>query len=258
MSSGSVLGFCGFARVFYSRFLTAVPTSMIHQQLVSVYGGINGVTRMFSEKQLTDILPSELVLAHLGEAGKALLALKILQKQLTVYQRAASVKPVIFVDKSGSMAEELEYSKRDREIHESAPKISLASGLALALYRKLDADVYLFDTEIEKVNPSRVVEVLLTIQADGGTNIDPVLEEITRIGKKDYIYLIISDGITEASEDVLKKFAESGLVSRTKLILIPPASTRYKWVKLLDSYRNVEYASNVAEFESVAKSVLAQ
>jgi hypothetical protein len=121
-----------FARVFYSRFLTAVPTSMIHQQLVSVYGGINGVTRMFSEKQLTDILPSELVLAHLGEAGKALLALKILQKQLTVYQRAASVKPVIFVDKSGSMAEELEYSKRDREIHESAPKISLATGLALA------------------------------------------------------------------------------------------------------------------------------
>jgi len=252
-----------YARLFFSKFLTAVPTSMIHQQATSIYGGVNGITRMFSEKQLSDILPSELVLTQLGHVGRALLALKVLQKQLTVYQRAVAVKPVIFVDKSGSMAEAFEWSKPTASTANTAstekewvPKISIASGLALALHRKLGADVYLFDTEVEKVNPSRVVETLLKIEADGGTNIDPVLEEITRIGKKDYIYLIISDGITEANAETLKMFKESDLVSRTKLILIPPALDYYNWVKLLKQYNNVQYASDVLAFTTAVRKAL--
>jgi uncharacterized protein with von Willebrand factor type A (vWA) domain len=241
-----------YARQFYTRFLTAVPTSLTHQQITSTYGGVNGVTRMFSEKQISDILPSELALAQLGDAGKALLALKVVQKQLMVFQRSASVKPVIFVDKSGSMAGSLT-NRRGEEI---APKISIASGLALALQRKLNADIYLFDTEIEKVNPTRIVDVLLKIRADGGTDIDPVLEEIMRIGKNDYIYIIISDGITEASDEVLKKFEESGLAKRTKLILVPPSSYGYDWVGLLKKYNNVSYVHDVAEFDEAVKKSL--
>jgi len=236
-----------YAKLFFSKFLTAVPTSLVHQQVISVYGGINGVTRMFSEKQLSDILPSELVLTQLGDVGRALLALKVIQKQLTVYQRAASIKPIIFVDKSGSMAEDLD---------DYAPKISVATGLALALYRKLNADIYLFDTELEKVSPSRVVETLLTIEADGGTDIDPVLEEIASLGKKEYVYIIISDGITEANTEVLERFKSSGLAQRTKLILVPPARDTYDWVDLLKRYRNVHSAESVADFESVAVKVL--
>jgi len=241
-----------YARQFYTRFLTAVPTSLTHQQITSTYGGVNGVTRMFSEKQISDILPSELALAQLGDAGKALLALKVVQKQLMVFQRSASVKPVIFVDKSGSMAGSLT-NRRGEEI---APKISIASGLALALQRKLNADIYLFDTEIEKVNPTRIVDVLLKIRADGGTDIDPVLEEIMRIGKNDYIYIIISDGITEASKEVLKKFEESGLAKRTKLILVPPSSYGYDWVGLLKKYNNVSYVHDIAEFDEAVKKSL--
>jgi uncharacterized protein with von Willebrand factor type A (vWA) domain len=248
-----------YAKIYFSKFFTAVPTSMIHEQIVSVYGGVNGVTRMFSEKQIPDILPSELALAQLGEAGRALLAVKIAQKQLMTYQRSASVKPVIFVDKSGSMAEVFEGWKGDSA--ENPPKISVASGLALALYRKLNADVYLFDTEIEKVAPAKVVETLLRIDADGGTDIDPVLEEIMRIGKAEYVYIIISDGITEANPEVLQKFKEeSGLVKRTRLILISPtllpSSSVYNWVKLLQEHDNVEYATNVAKFESAVKRFL--
>jgi len=238
-----------YARMFFTRFLTAVPTSLVHQQVTSVYGGINGVTRMFSEKQLTDILPSELALSSLGDVGRALLAVKIAQKQLTVYQRAASVKPVVFVDKSGSMADAFERRS-------DVPKISVATGLALALHRKLDADVYLFDTEVEKVSPAKVVETLLTIEPGSGTDIDPVLEEIMRIGKPDYVYLIVSDGITEASREVLKGFEESGLASRTKLILVPPAYGTYNWVELLKKHGNVHYADTVADFERVAAKVL--
>jgi uncharacterized protein with von Willebrand factor type A (vWA) domain len=241
-----------YARQFYVRFLTAVPTSIIHEQIVSVHGGVNGVTRMFSEKQISDILPSELALAQLGDAGKALLALKIAQKQLMVYQRSASVKPVVFVDKSGSMAGSLT-NWRGEEI---APKISIASGLALALHKKLDADIYLFDTEIEKVNPARIVDVLLKIRADGGTDIDPVLEEIMRVGKPEYTYIIISDGITEASDDILRRFEESGLAKRVKLILVPPSSYGFNWVEVLKKYGNMMYVHNVAEFDEAVKKSL--
>ena len=244
-----------YARVFYSKFLATVPTSLVHEQIVSIYGGINGVTRMLSEKQISDILPSELVLTQLGEVGRALLALKIAQKQLMTYQRSASLKPVIFVDKSGSMAEKIDRLKKEDSI-ENPPKISIATGLALALHRKLNTDIYIFDTELEKVNSAKVVEVLLKIEADGGTNIDPVLEEIVNLGKQEYLYLIISDGITEASTDVLAKFRESALAKRTKLILIPPASTSYNWVQLLKEHGNVLYARDVAEFESTAKRAL--
>jgi uncharacterized protein with von Willebrand factor type A (vWA) domain len=244
-----------YARVFYSKFLSAVPTSVAHEQVVSIYGGVNGVTRMLSEKQISDILPSELALTQLGNIGRALLALKIAQKQLMTYQHAASVKPVVFVDKSGSMAEN--FRPREKEsVDFNVPKISVAAGLALALYRKLNADVYLFDTEIERVNPSKVVEVLLKIEADGGTDIDPVLEEVVKLGKQEYLYLIISDGITEASEGVLEKFRESGLAKRTKLILVPPIWDRYNWIAELKRYNNVMHALNVAEFESVAKRAL--
>ena len=241
-----------YAKAFYTKFLTAVPTSLAHQQLTSIYGGFNGITKMFSEKQLADVLPSELVLTQLGGAGRALLALKLAQKQLPVYQRATSVKPIIFVDKSGSMAESFEGYGGE------TPKISVAAGLALALYRKLDADVYLFDTEVEKVKPVKVVETLLTILADGGTDIDPVLEEIVRLGKQDYTYIIISDGITDASNSVLKKFTESGLVKQTKLIIVPPSNDRYYWVELLKQYNNVYYANSVAKFIAVAKKVLSE
>jgi Uncharacterized protein containing a von Willebrand factor type A (vWA) domain len=152
------------------------------------------------------------------------------------------------------MAERFEWSKQSKS--EWVPKISVAAGLALALHRKLNADVYLFDTEVEKVNPSRVVETLLKIEADGGTNIDPVLTEICSLGKKEYLYIIISDGITEASAEVLEKFKASGLAKRTKLILVPPASSNYNWAQLLKQYRNVHYACDVMDFTTAVRKAL--
>jgi len=239
-----------YAKAFFRDFLAMVPSSLVHQQLVSVYGGVNGMTRMFSERQISDILPSELILTQLGDAGRALLALKVVQKQLMVYQRSASIKPVVFVDKSGSMAETFRWSQH------APPKISVAAGLALALHRKLNADIYLFDTEIERVSPAKVVDVLLRVEADGGTDIDPVLEEIMRLGKEEYTFIIISDGITEAEPEVLQRFRESGLARRTKLILIHPASDHYLWVKELKKYNNMMYADDVASFEAAVKKTL--
>jgi len=236
---------------WFKTFTTLIPTSLQHQQVASMFGGVNGVARMQSDQQIQDILPSELALTQLGNIGQTLFAAKLALKQLNVYQRAATVKPIIFVDKSGSMADVF-------EVKIGVSKISVATGLALALYKKLNADVYLFDTEIEKVNPSKIVETLLTIKADGGTNVDPVLSEIMNIGKKDYTYIIISDGITEASDDVLNNFIKSGLVPRTKLILVPPAygSSSYRWVQVLKEAGNAHRVWRISEFMNAITLIL--
>jgi len=235
-----------YARVFTARFSTTLPTSFSHEQLASPAGGVYGVGRMNSHTKLSDILPSELALVTGNQLTRALFAVKLASQQLTAYQHATAVKPILFIDKSGSMAGTLG----------DVPKISVAAGLAFAMHRKFDAPVYLFDTELTAVKPKDIINTLLTIEADGGTYIVPVLKEIMRIGKKEYLYIIISDGITSADDFTLKDFRNSGLASRTKLILIPPASEDYDWVQLLKQYGNVQYAEDVAQFEKAVKSAL--
>jgi uncharacterized protein with von Willebrand factor type A (vWA) domain len=231
-------------------FSEMVPTSLTHMQTASLYGGIAGVTQLRDLSKIADILPSELALSQLGSAGQLLLALKIAQRQAAAWQRAAAVKPVVFLDKSGSMAAPLGWGG-------STEKIALAAGLALALFSKLDADVYLFDTEVEGPVPRRrVAEMLLTIQADGGTNATPVLEEILRIGKADYLYVIVSDGITEAEPEVLRRFEHSGLARRTRLILVPPGEENYNWVQLIKRHGGLFYARDVAAFTDAARRAL--
>ncbi|MFP3239967.1 MAG: hypothetical protein RXQ94_02415 [Caldivirga sp.] len=245
-----------WARVFTTHFMTVLPTSFSHEQIISTVGGISGVGRINGGK-VSDILPSELALMNLPgyeQIGKALFAVKYASRQLMAYQHATAIKPVVFVDKSGSMASTI---KAGRYIIEGeVPKISVATGVALAMYRKYNADVYLFDTETTAVKPADVVNTLLTISADGGTNIDPVIEEIARINKTDYVYVIISDGITEASEQhiqMLKRFAP-----RVKLILVDYSfEPNYNWVKLLKQHNNVMLVNDVASFENAVKRALA-
>jgi hypothetical protein len=136
------------------------------------------------------------------------------------------------------------------------PKISLATGLALVLHKKLQGLVYLFDTETDKVDPKSVVKMLLTIQADGGTVIDGVLEEIMSIGRRDYIYIIISDGITEASRETLERFKASGLARQTRVMLIPPSDERYDWVEVVRRHGRVVKAADVAGFVAAARQAL--
>ncbi len=236
---------------FFKRFMNLVPTSLQHQQTVSLFGGISGVDRMLRESQLKDILPTELAaLAIQDPRLKQLLKLDFLlrlsQKQVMVYQRAATIRPVVFIDKSGSMAEEMPGT--------SVPKISMATGLALALHRKLDADIYLFDTEVEGPVPrSRIVDTLLRIMADGGTCISEVLKKILETGRKDYVYIVISDGIDEVSDDIINELRKQGLLKNVRFIIVPP-SWEASWLK---NFRYV-YARDVAAFERGAVKVLQQ
>jgi uncharacterized protein with von Willebrand factor type A (vWA) domain len=233
-----------YAKIFVNRFLEILPVSLAHQQQSSLVGGVAGVGRMISESQIPDLLPSELAMLNLGNAGKILLTLKIIQRQAMTYQRASAMKPIVFLDKSGSMA---------REIEKDIPKISLAAGLAIALYKKYGGEIYLFDTETEKVSPAKVIETLLRVKADSGTNIDSVIEEMLRIKKQDNIYLVISDGITDASNDLMDEFSK--IARRVKLILINTDAS-YNWVEILKKHGNVYNVRSIAEFEKASISSL--
>ena len=188
------------------------------------------------------ILPTEVALAS---AAPVLFAVKAVSRSLYVYETRASVKYAVFVDKSGSMAEIF-----DADVE----KISMAAGFALALYRLFPGSLlYVFDTEVERLRPQEVVDVLLRIRASGGTNIDPVLEEASQL--RGHKVLIISDGITEASREVLSRFAAEA-ADRTALILVPPGRTDYNWARLLERRGRLYYVTTLAQFEKAAVAAL--
>jgi uncharacterized protein with von Willebrand factor type A (vWA) domain len=232
------------AAAAFRRFSRMIPASLRRLNVESRWGGIHEVTLMKQYSQLKEALPSELALAQIAPT---LFAVKLAQKSLTVYGRAADLKYVVFLDKSGSMADRLYGSQ-------PVPKISLAAGLALALYRRLDAEVHLFDTEVERVGPREVISMLLRIKADGGTNIGRVMEEVLRIDRPDIRYVIISDGITDAPPELVREFI-SRAGRRTKLILVPPSGESYGWVQALKRLGNVAYARDVAQFEEAARRI---
>lgn len=224
------------------RFMRILPTSLSSQHLESPWGGVDGVTKMKQYWQMREALPSELAIIHVSNL---LFAVKATQMNLAVYRHSAAIRPVVFVDKSGSMAERLSGD---------IAKISLAAGLALALYRRYGATVYLFDTEVEKVSPREVVEALLRIKADGGTNIGEVMQVALRIYRPENIYIIISDGITDASPELTRQFI-SRCGARTRLILVPPSQEHYLWVQELKKKGNVAYVKDVAQFEEAVRSI---
>jgi uncharacterized protein with von Willebrand factor type A (vWA) domain len=236
-----------WSSIMLKHFSNTLPKSFEREVITSQWGGVAGVTL---GSKIADALPSEFALAShedpgIAQVGRALLAQRL--GSLQVLAKATAVEPVVFIDKSGSMAEGIKFGS------ESVPKISVASGLALALYRKFHSPVYLFDTELSRATPNEVVRMLLTIRADGGTNITPVLEEIIHLGQDKY-FIILSDGITESSEDVLKRFEP--LAPRTLLVMVGEEAPKYNWVEVLRKYNNVVEAKDVATIEAGVRGFL--
>ncbi len=224
------------AAKMFRRFMSAFSEPA--EQAPNLWGGISGVTLMTRYEQVVDAVPHELAIA---DEFPELFAVKVATKQLTVRERSTKLRLILYVDKSGSMAGAMQ---------DGVPKISAAAGLALALHRRFSAEVCLFDTEVDRVAPKDVAEALLKIRADGGTNISRVMEDALRRPSNN-LHIIISDGITDAPRELIGKFiAKCG--RRTRLILIPPAGERYRWVQELKRLNNVFYVKDVAQLEKAA------
>ena len=205
----------------------------------SDYFGVKDIAKMSREAQLSRVLSSELAyLAMPDPVAKLMFLSKYAQKELLVYKGYGMSRISVFIDKSGSMADRLDAS--------GVPKISIATGLGLAILQKFkdDAKLYMFDTEVDEVNKSKAIDVLLRIQADGGTNISNVLEEIKKNDDKSTLYLIISDGIDEVNADL-----DESLKKRIVVFLL---NTRVpEWIRKLGiKYYDIR---SVADFEHAVK-----
>jgi uncharacterized protein with von Willebrand factor type A (vWA) domain len=213
-------------------------------RMPSIWGGVSGATLMTRYEQVIDAAPYELAIA---DESPELFAVRVATKQMVVRERGTKPRLMVYVDKSGSMADLMPGG---------VPKISAAAGLALALHRKFSARIYLFDTELDPVAPREVVETLLKIRADGGTDIAPVFLEALR-APSNSLFIIVSDGITEAPKELVDRFIQK-CGRNTRLILIPPADERYRWVQELKRLNNVFYVRDVAQLERAALQAVSQ
>jgi uncharacterized protein with von Willebrand factor type A (vWA) domain len=207
-------------------------------------GAVAGTEPMEELEQLKEAVPSEL--AYLADDRlRPLFAARLFQRDLAVPCRMASYRPVVFVDKSGSMASPLPSAQRG-----GVPRISAAAALALAIALRYKGDVWLFDAEAEKVSRGEVVETLLTIEADGGTNIDAVIDAMRQY-PSDAQFIVISDGITNAGEEHYRWFREAA-ARRTWLLAIGAAPS-YPWVEELRRRRHLVAVRSLEDLRRFAR-----
>jgi len=220
------------------NFSDELPASFKKSQLSSDQGELNHIEKLMKETQITRMISSEYsYLAISSNLARVLFALRYVNRELLVYRGSASPKVVLYIDKSGSMSNLLE----------GVPKISLAAGLGLAMLKKFDdTKVLMFDTEVTEVDKNKVVQTLLTIAADGGTNISLVLRKIREVDDRKSVHVVISDGIDEVSENVIP----NELRKRIVFILIETKAPQ--WLKDFRYYP----VRTITEFrQAVAKSL---
>ena len=166
-----------------------------------------GTKKMQYFSEIPDMVPQDML-------DEDLQNYKIASKTAHVRERYSSMNNyLIYLDKSGSMGGGIEF------IDDYAPKIAVAAASALGLARTVKAHggtvtLKLFDTEVGDpiTDMWDLLKTLGGIQADGGTNITLVLEDVIQKGR-DYKAVLISDGIDSIDETVAKSCSKMDLTS---------------------------------------------
>ena len=168
-----------------------------------------GVKRLQRPHELVSILPSEFL-------DDDLLSYRIASRSVLVRERYGNIQNyIVYLDKSGSMADNIIYYTSPTQ-YEYVPKISFAAASALALasaLRRLGAKMTLklFDVEVHDpiTDYAKLLDVLMRIEADSGTNITNVLEDALK--HRDEKIIIVTDGIDEVSEEAARRARSSNL-----------------------------------------------
>lgn len=195
---------------FLQRLRREAPSLKQAKAPTLVGGRPLGVKRIQRWSELASILPIDYV-------DDNLLSYRIASRSVRVSERYGSISDhVVYLDKSGSMGESIVYRSSPTQ-YEYVPKISFATASALALAYRLRQvgarmTLKLFDVEVHDPisNFVQLIDTLVKISADSGTNISNVLEDATKNHRDDKI-IIISDGIDEVSDESVKKAKSAGL-----------------------------------------------
>ncbi|MEM3964443.1 MAG: hypothetical protein QW584_01805 [Thermofilaceae archaeon] len=195
---------------FIRKFRREAPNLRQAMSPTLVGGRPLGVKRIQRWSELPRALPMEYL-------DDDLMIYRIASRSLRVSEQYGSVaNTVLYLDKSGSMAGDIKYYVSPTQ-YEYVPKISFAAAAGLVLahqLRKVGAKMTLklFDTEVHDpiTNFAQLIDVLLRIRADSGTNISNVLEDAIKHHRNDRI-IVVTDGIDEVSEEVVKKAKSANL-----------------------------------------------
>jgi uncharacterized protein with von Willebrand factor type A (vWA) domain len=166
-----------------------------------------GTKKMQYFSEIPDLVPQDML-------DEDILNYKIASKTAHVRERYSSMNNyLIYLDKSGSMGGGIEF------IDDYVPKIAVAAASALGLARTVrmhggTVTLKLFDTEVGDpiTDMWELLKTLGGIQADGGTNITLVLEDVIQKGR-DYKAVLVSDGIDSIDETVAKSCSKMDLTS---------------------------------------------
>ncbi len=169
-----------------------------------------GVKKLQRWSELSRVLPMEFL-------DDDLLSYKIASRSVRVSERYGSISNyVVYLDKSGSMAGDIKYYVSPTQI-EHVPKISFAAAAGLVLAHQLKKvgakmTLKLFDTEVHDpiTDFSQLIDTLLKVDADSGTNISNVLEDAVKYHRNERI-IVVTDGIDDVSEEVIKKAKSANL-----------------------------------------------
>ncbi|MGK0550140.1 MAG: hypothetical protein ABWU84_11045 [Pyrobaculum sp.] len=231
------------AAAFLREVAQMLPAYRGRQAVEGIQGVVAGITTIRDSREAARALPSQLAYLGLGPAGRAYFVALLSTRQLLTYQTYDAARYHVFVDKSGSMGDKLG----------GVEKIAAAAGLALALYKTYRGHVYFFDTEVSgPLEEREVVKKLLTVEASGGTNIAPVLRKIVEIGRKEDVYIIISDGITDPPSEDVARFVKTGLAGRVRIVLVPPAQEKWWLRELVKAGTMYKYATALVELKKTA------
>jgi len=195
------------------RFLRKVrrdaPLLSVAKMPTLVGGRPLGVKRIQRWSELPKVIPLDYI-------DEDLLSYRIASRTVRVPESYGSIPDyVVYLDKSGSMAGSIVYREPPARV-EYVPKISFAAASALALayqLRRVGAKMTLklFDTEVHDpiTDFAQLIDTLLKISADSGTNISNVLSDALKF--RDERIIVVTDGIDVVSEDAVKKAKAANL-----------------------------------------------
>ncbi|MEM2597321.1 MAG: hypothetical protein QXT50_01495 [Thermofilum sp.] len=196
--------------VRFLRRLRREAPSLKQARMPTLVGGRPlGVKRLQRWSELSAVLPVELL-------DEDLLAYRIASRTVRVAERRGFIQDyVVYLDKSGSMASDIKYRFSPTQV-EDVPKISFAAASALALAYKLRQagarmTLKLFDVEVHDpiTDFAQLIDTLMRIKADSGTNISRVLEDA--LNHRDAKIIVVTDGIDQVSDESVRGAKSAGL-----------------------------------------------